>query len=460
MKRPLVFAVATCAAGAICGFYLQSILAALLLATSVFGIGCFILKKRFFVFALAVLLFAIGLFSAVIHLHFRPQLLGNGPIYIEGEIISVPRAGKEYDYAILKSERLLFKNDAEKLEDLFATAYFDLYLKNGTVDYSIGDRVAVRGKFRAIDARTRSCGRVTAERIERLETGGNWFTRFAHRCSKMTSRFILSRFSGQEGAVLNAIITGDRSGLSEETNTAFRRAGITHLIAVSGMHISLFLFMFTCLTFFFPRRWRLLLALPMLGFLVVFTGASPSVLRAAAMSATFLMAEALGRDSDGLTNLFFAGGVLLLMDFDVVYDVSFQLSFAAVLGLILGMPLLTHSFFEHWYGKVIGTSAMAQLASLPFAVGAFGTLYPYALLTNILTVPLFPILVFVCLLTGVLPFLAPIAQGVLHVFIWIATLVGKLPGAEVELGAVNGEVAVFLACGLAVAYLLLRREKE
>ncbi len=460
MKRPLVFAVATVTAGAICGFYLQSVLAALLIATAVFGIGCFALKKRWFVFLLAVSFFTAGLLTVSAYLYIRPQILGSGPIYIEGKIVSVPRAGNDYDYAILKSEKFGFKNLTGQIEDLSAPLYFDLRLKSGVTDYSIGDRISVRGTFRAEDSRTRVCGRVTAERTELLDGNENWFTRFARDCSEKTSRFILDRFPGQEGAVLNAIITGDRSGLSEETRTAFNRAGISHLIAVSGMHISLFLFLFTCLTFFFPRRWRLVLSLPMLGFLVVFTGASPSVLRAAAMSATFLVANALGRDSDGLTNLFFAGGVLLLIDFDVVYDVSFQLSFSSVLGLILGMPLLTHPFFERRYGKIIGASAMAQLGSLPFAVGAFGTLHPYALLANIITVPLFPVLVLVCLMVAPFAFLTPIAHWMLKAFIWIATLVGKLPGAEVEIGAVSGEVAVFLGCGLAVAYLLLHRKKE
>jgi predicted membrane metal-binding protein len=124
------------------------------------------------------------------------------------------------------------------------------------------------------------------------------------------------------------------------------------------------------------------------------------------------------------------------------------------------MPLLTHPFFERWYGKVIGASVMAQLGSLPVAIGAFGTLYPYALLTNVLVVPLFPILVTVCLLAAPLTFLLPVAKGLLTGFIWLATAVGNLPAAEVGIGAISGEVAVFIGCGLAVAYLLLRRQKE
>lgn len=460
MKRPLVFAVATCTAGAVCGFYLQSVIAALLIATAVFGIGCFALKKRFWIFLLAVGFFAAGLLPTAAYLYTRPQLLGNGPIYLEGEVVSVPRGGSEYDHAVLKSEKFGFKKITGGTEEVSVPLYFNLYIKSGTTDYSIGDRILVLGKFRSEDSRSRVCGTVTAERTELLEGGRNWFTEFAHNCSEKTSRFILKRFPGQEGAVLNAIMTGDRSQLSKETTEAFKRAGISHLIAVSGMHISLFLFLFTCLTFFFPRRWRLVLSLPVLGFLVVFTGASPSVLRAATMSSVFLVADALGRDSDGLTSLFFSGAVLMLLDFDVVYDVSFQLSFSAVLGLVLGMPLLTHPFFERWYGKVIGASVMAQLGSLPVAIGAFGTLYPYALLTNVLVVPLFPILVTVCLLAAPLAFLLPGAKGLLTGFIWLATAVGKLPAAEVGIGAISGEVAVFIGCGLAVAYLLLQRQKE
>lgn len=469
MKRPLVFTVAMLSAGIACGFFFQSVLAALLIAVSVLAVACFLLKQKWWVFLLATAFFVAGLCGAMLHVWSRPDLPYSTRMIVEGRVLSIPKEYEKHNKLVLKSESTQLLNEAGEIESFERPLYFELSYVPTEESVSIGDSLRVYGYFLRNRERMRICGSLSEERVELLENRfDNAFVRFSHSCADWLNTHIRKHYSGQTGALLAAILTGDQSGISKETKENFKRAGLTHLIAVSGMNISILIFFFTALAFFIPRRWRLALSLPLLLFLVIFTGAPPSILRAAAMSAIFLLADLQGRDSDGLTNLFFAAGVLLLMDYDILYDISFQLSFLSVLGLILGMPLLKHPFFQNRFGKLLGTTIMAQLGALPVTVAVFGKLYPYATFTNLLVVPLFPLTIGVCLAVLILLVLIPplgrlvlpVSAALVNAYLWVTEKIGSLPGAVVDVTNVAGEIGVFLACALAAGYLLLKLRKE
>lgn len=469
MKRPLVFGIATFSIGMVCGFFFQSVIAALLIALSVFAVACYLLKQKWWVFLLAVTFFTAGLLGAMAHIWTRPELPRETRMIVEGRVLSVPKEYDGYGTTVIKSEHVRYLGEDGEIHSTEKPLYFNLNYTNTVGDsFSIGDSVRAYAEFRSW-SRKRICGTLNSVNVTTVENRfDNAFVRFSRNCSEGLGKYINKHYSGQTAALLTAILTGDQSGLSKETQEAFRKAGMTHLIAVSGMNISILLLLFTYLAFFIPRRWRLVLSLPLLLFLVIFTGAPPSILRAAIMSATFLLADIQGRDSDALTNLFVAAGVLILLDYDVLYDVSFQLSFTAVLGLILGMPLLTHPFFQHWFGKVVGSTMMAQLGALPITIGVFGGIYPYATLTNLAMVPIFPMTIGLCLgvivLTWILPplgqILLPMSENAISVYLWVAKMVAKLPGAEVDISDVCSEVGVFLACAIGAGYLLLKLRQK
>lgn len=472
MKRPLVFLVATIASGLACGFFLQSPWASLFLATLALGLGCLFFRKKLLRFLSALLCFTIGLGIATIHLYLQPDLshLSTPRVIIEGRVLSVPKEYGDYNTLILKSDTLQAVNQAGQVQTVEESAYFKLnYTRVDGGVPSVGDSLRVYGNFEWENTRKRICGTVMVVRAERTENRmNNGFFRFAKTCAGAVSQHIERNYSGQTGALLSAILNGDQSNLSQETKEQFSRAGLTHLVAVSGMNISILLFFFTYLAFFLPRRWKLTLSLPLLLFLVVFTGAPPSILRAAVMSATFLLADLQGRDSDSLTNLFFAAGVLLLFNYDVLYDLSFQLSFLSVLGLILGIPLFTHPFFDRWYGKVLACTIAAQLGSLPVVVGVFGRLCPYGTFTNLLLVPLFPLTIGVCLgaliLLVLIPplgqLMVPVSETLISVYLWVTEKVGNLPGAVIDVGDVSSEIGVFLGCFMVAGYLVLRMKQQ
>lgn len=145
---------------------------------------------------------------------------------------------------------------------------------------------------------------------------------------------IMALYEGEEAGFLLAVLTGDRSQLSYRTENELSLAGLSHAIAVSGMHISMLVMLVSILCGKNPRL-TAMFGIPVVIVFSLMTGASASVCRAAFMYVLMLLAPAFGRDHDGLTALGGAALLLLMIDPWTIADVSFQLSFSAVAGLIL-----------------------------------------------------------------------------------------------------------------------------
>lgn len=190
---------------------------------------------------------------------------------------------------------------------------------------------------------------------------------------------------------LAAILTGDRSGLSEGDGIALSEAGLYHIMAVSGMHCG---FLLTLVTLLAGRRRRLTaaVALPLLAFYALFTGGSPSVVRACVMLACLLAAPLFRRDGDPPTSMAFALFLILLANPFAAASVSLQLSFAAVAGLLWLTPKLMRTLTgERPRGRVfriVSASFSATMGALvfttPLTAWYFGTLVLVSPLSNLL----------------------------------------------------------------------------
>jgi competence protein ComEC len=143
-------------------------------------------------------------------------------------------------------------------------------------------------------------------------------------------------FPEPEGALLSGILLGDDSSIPRDLQLAFAQTGTSHIVAISGFNISIVAAVFLALTRRLPRRipgW--LIAAVGIGIYTVLVGATPSVVRAAIMGGLAIVARQMGRRSHGLTSLFLAGALMTAVNPWTLWDVGFQLSFAATLGLIL-----------------------------------------------------------------------------------------------------------------------------
>lgn len=168
---------------------------------------------------------------------------------------------------------------------------------------------------------------------------------------------------------LTAILTGDKSGLSEGDGIALSEAGLYHIMAVSGMHCG---FLLTLVTLLAGRRRRLTAAaaLPLLAFYALLAGGSPSVVRACIMLAFLLAAPLCRRDGDAPTALASALLLILLANPFAAASVSLQLSFAAVAGLLWLTPKLMRTLAgERPRGRVfrvLSASFSATMGALVF----------------------------------------------------------------------------------------------
>ena len=209
----------------------------------------------------------------------------------------------------------------------------------------------------------------------------------------------------RSSGIVQALMTGDRSGLSRETTAAFRSSGASHILALSGLHLGLIYLMIRKLTFILgntpaARKGRCALILAATGFYTLMTGAGPSVVRAF-LYICISEGAALcpGRKKEPARILLTALTVQLALRPSVIGSVGFQLSYLAMLGITVLFPRL-----QAWYPeprtrldradpmrKIWSAAALTiscQAFTAPLAWVRFHTFPKYFLLTNLLSLPL------------------------------------------------------------------------
>lgn len=244
---------------------------------------------------------------------------------------------------------------------------------------------------------------------------------------------------------LSGLTLGSTSEFEESFEEKLRLTGTSHLVALSGYNISVLIDSLTFILagWWFLRRWRLpLIVLFILAF-VVMTGAEASVVRAAIMAGTLLLANQIGREFYFKTAFTAAAFFMVLANPKILaFDVGFQLSFAALLGIVYLQPRLKKIFrlkdedgFLGWRKHFLNTTS-AQLAVLPLLIYHFHYFSPLGILANILILELVPtvmalgfLLGFVSILSHWLALLISLPTGVfLGYQLWIINVFAKILG--------------------------------
>ncbi|MFC1816651.1 ComEC/Rec2 family competence protein, partial [Thermodesulfobacteriota bacterium] len=222
------------------------------------------------------------------------------------------------------------------------------------------------------------------------------------------SELIEKTRAGEHQGVLKALLVGDRSNVSQAMRAAFNRAGVGHLLAISGLHIGIVATVaFFCfrwlLAFIRPFLWQawtrkgaaLLTLVPVLIYGLL-AGMSPSTQRAVMMVGIFLLTILLESEQDLLNTLAVAAMVILIVHPPSLFSISFQLSFCAVLFIIYGLsslqgiyakPMGRFQIFKK-LGVFILVSFFAIIGTLPLVMRYFNQVSLVGLLTNIVFIPL------------------------------------------------------------------------
>jgi competence protein ComEC len=325
-------------------------------------------------------------------------------------------------------------------------------------EYRYGDRVEIQGlletppefedfSYKDYLARQGIHSLLRRPRITLLARDqGNFFYAKLYAFKGRAQATIAQMLSEPQASLLTGILLGVETGIPAGLMADFSATGTTHIIAISGFNISIIAGFFSGLSArLFGRRRAMPFAVAGIILYTIFVGASAAVVRAAIMGSLYVIAIHYGRQSDALNSLMAAAILMTALNPFTLWDLGFQLSFAATLGLVLYTPVV-QDWFERGLCKLLSEGATqkamgllnqalivtlaVQITTLPIIVYNFHTLSPVTLLTNLLILPAQP-----------------------GVMLWggVATIAGLL---WLPLGQALGWVAwLFLTCTIVIVEL-------
>ncbi len=226
--------------------------------------------------------------------------------------------------------------------------------------------------------------------------------------NKLVKLFEESGIYGQNLAVLSALTMGYKNLLDDETRRIFSASGAMHILAVSGLHVGVLFFIVSSILFFLDRtkkgkKIKAIILILFLWFFAIFTGLSPSVLRASLMFSLVILGTAVNRKTNIYNTLSASAFVLLCFNPMLIKEIGFQLSYLAVTSIVFFYPHIYKLIYvrNKWLDKVwslIAVSIAAQAGTFPLGLYYFHQFPNYFLLTNLFAIPLASIILYLVVL--------------------------------------------------------------
>jgi competence protein ComEC len=238
-----------------------------------------------------------------------------------------------------------------------------------------------------------------------------------------------------KAAFISGILLGSRADIPTNIKESFNRTSTTHILAISGYNITIIATIISWFFLFFFRR-PIAFWFSVAGIFVfaILTGAQASVVRAAIMGILVLLAQREGRLNDPRNALVLTGALMVFINPLILrYDIGFQLSFAATIGLIYAAPLI-EKYFEKLpnffnFRETFVMTLSAQLFVLPLLIYYFKNLSLVSLPTNIIILPLIPYTMALGAISGVAGLILPFLGRLVGHFAWLL--------ASFELGVIQ-----------------------
>lgn len=268
--------------------------------------------------------------------------------------------------------------------------------------------------------------------------------------------------------LLAALCLGCRQEITSDTKELFQNTGTIHILAISGLHIGAIFAFFLCLLrlFHFKSRKSRLILIPLIWFVACITGLSPSACRAATILSFITIGEVFRQETIPLNAIAAAAFFSLLINPELLYSVSFQMSYAAYTGIILIYPLMRikkmYKFFRPLY-TLLCISFSAQVMTLPIMAYYFHTISLNSIFINLIAVPAASFLLYGGILLLALPgfinfYLSYIIISLTHLFIFSLQLFSKIVINLPDLYPTATHVILFyLIIILSIIYLITRK---
>ena len=477
MKRPFFVAAVIGLAAAYLSIYSSGYI---VLSAGVIIIACYFIFYKYsktpLFYILFVLIFPIMVIRTEYYsrgMRYQGKLTQDCYAYIKGEAVSVIKGGNSY--ATRLNNALLipdWENNDEKVNEP---------VKSGIIIYSedsfchVGDYIWVRVKLKDFEEPTNE-GQFNA-RAYYTSDGINYQGIFNKTvnitpCERTLKASLLNiadsiknvyvnTFTQKNAGTMRAIVLGDRSVLDDEIKELYKKNGISHILAISALHITMVgMLVYRMLKKIISVIQAAVLSSVIMLFYLYITGNSVSAGRAVIMILVFMLADVLGRTSDGANTLGLAVVILIIRNPYCISNAGFLMSFLAMAGIIFVKPIfsneekimlffrkkkmlsLTEMFIYHNIIDMLITGLCVQIATLPVVLSMSGQIAIISLLLNIVVIPLMSVIMVSGILTGIMGLIsmkaaiwtAGAGEYILDLYSWLCEKASGSSGAVIVTG--------------------------
>lgn len=435
-----------------------------LLSLSVICLFCFFKKSQslayLFIISLAFGL-SLGFIRAQLSIHQtdagQVDFYNGSSVQLEGWVRQVDVRKDKAKYTIASQKLVL--QDSSQSDDFVVDVSGDVLISVGRYPrYEYGDKVILKGKLETpglIDDFSYSdylsrYGIYSVMYSPAVKVVGSGEGYFFWRCMTAFQNGFISRinrlFPEPHASFEAGLLVGARKGIPDDLMEKFNTTGLTHIIAISGYNITIIIVFVMWMFKGLARRTRFVMAVICIVLFTLFVGASPAVVRASIMGILGLMALQFGRQNNIHLTLLFSAFFMVLWNPKILWwDVGFQLSFAAVLGLIYAAGLFERfsKMLPEAFGirEAIFMTLSAQVFALPIIIYQFGRLSLVAPLANLLVafaIPPAMLLGFLAVLFSFLSYTlaalpAYLTWGILSYIIGVVRQLSSIPYASADI---------------------------
>ena len=345
---------------------------------------------------------------------------------VKGYVTGIMRGDNSYTIQI-RNARITLDSCGTRLkcginiyskEDSFVAGDY-ANLKVSLKDYSMPTN---EGQFNSRKYYTSQGFIYCADVIEVIEVKrDNTYLSYVYRLSESVKNIYKKVYSSHNAGIMQSIVLGDRSGLDDDVKMLYQKNGISHILAISALHVSL---VGMCIYDFLKRKTGRIVSACISTFLILsylcMTGYSASASRAVIMILVYMLADVLGRTSDGANTLGIATVILLWINPYNIVNSAFWLSFLAMSGIIFVKPLLSddksiliyvkrpdkkHITFKQMivfgFADSIITGISITITTLPVMLVISGQVPVISLFLNIIVIPLMSVIMMSGIFTGI-----------------------------------------------------------
>lgn len=323
------------------------------------------------------------------------------PLQLETTLLSEPKiSGKTQKFNVDYKTNRIFVTTS-----LFPTLHY-------------GDKLLISGnlKVKLLDGR-KELYVLNFPKIEARKNNLNPLLAITSIIRQKIISFFERNLSPNSSGLMLGIVFGIKEGIPKEFYEDLRKTGVLHVIAASGMNVTMVGgFLNSIFILFFRRQISLILSIFGILFYAVLAGGEPSIVRASIMGSLVFIAQILGRQAWAAFILFLTGYFMLLWNPKLLFDIGFQLSFLATTGLLFIKPISSHQILDTFQ-----TTIIAQIATFPVIIANFGTYSLWSVLVNGLVLWTVPVIMVLGGISAILSFvIEPLARLILLISLPIA----------------------------------------